>query len=84
LELLNLLNSKIVEESHVAQYKKEMEKLQEQNSQLKTVNSELLRELKIEKKLRKVWNKEDPVLFEDIEIVKKELQEMKQRYANCK
>lgn len=38
LEMLNMLNNKLVEENHVAQYKKEMERLQEQNSELKAVN----------------------------------------------
>lgn len=43
LELLNILNDKIVEENHVAQFKMEMEKLKEENSQLKKANGEIMK-----------------------------------------
>lgn len=45
LELLNILNNKLVEENHVAQYRKEMEGLKEENQQLKMVNEDLIKEL---------------------------------------
>jgi hypothetical protein len=38
----------------------------------------------VEKRLRKVWNREGVMLFEDVEEVRKELQLMKTRYAHYK
>jgi regulator of replication initiation timing len=66
LELLNILNSKLVEENHVAQFRKEMESLKEENQHLKVANDELSKELEVEKRLRKVWNREEAVLYEDV------------------
>jgi hypothetical protein len=45
LELLNILNNKLVEENHVTMYRKEMEGLKKENQQLKTMNEDLMKEL---------------------------------------
>lgn len=45
LELLNILNNKLVEENHVTQYRKEMEGLKEENQMLKIANEDLMKEL---------------------------------------
>lgn len=41
LELLNQLNDRIMEENSVMQFKKEIDRLKEENHELKTMNGEI-------------------------------------------
>jgi hypothetical protein len=83
LELLNLYTNKIAEENSALQYRKEIDQLKEENAQLRMINSEVAKELEVEKRLRKVWNKEE-VVYEDLEGIKRELELMRLRYSHYK